>query len=211
MPTPSSSSCSSRPGQCCQVVSGEVPSVEWRRAVPLLPAPTAPTLSPLPVGPDAPGPSVDTFVPGTDIHHCLRTRRTSLPPAPLLPSLILRAKIMARHYINLSLLLKPSLVQPQEYSLSINSGVTNPTFCESPAKPKDEVLSFEQWGSLSADMSVYLLQPANLPCAVKMLKYMEMVRGLVEEGGNWRSYDAALRNLRGRWGGPGTPSAGSFG
>ena len=49
-------------------------------------------------------------------------------------------------------------------------------------------------------MSVYLLQPANLPCAVKMLKYMEVVRGLADAGGDWRSYDAAFRTLRGRCG-----------
>ena len=38
-------------------------------------------------------------------------------------------------------------------------------------------------------MSVYLTQPANLPCATKMLKYIEAVRGLAQEGADWRSYD----------------------
>ena len=35
------------------------------------------------------------------------------------------------------------------------------------------------------------MHPTNLPCAVKMLKYMEVVRGLAEEGENCRPYEAS--------------------
>ena len=45
-------------------------------------------------------------------------------------------------------------------------------------------------------MSVYLLAPANVLLAVKMLKYIEVIRRLDEQGGNWQSYDEVFRSLR---------------
>ena len=45
-------------------------------------------------------------------------------------------------------------------------------------------------------MSVYLLAPANVLLAVKMLKYIEVIRRLAEQGGNWQSYDEVFRSLR---------------
>ena len=45
-------------------------------------------------------------------------------------------------------------------------------------------------------MSVYLLAPANVLLAVKMLKYMEVISRLAEQGGNWQSYDEVFRSSR---------------
>ena len=189
-------------GSAAQSVSADLPTGEGRHAVPLVPAAAGSAF------PDAPWPSVDTFFPGTAIPPLSEDTQTllssctstALPLDAQIPD-VLRAKIMAGDYIDLSLLLKPSLIQPQEFALSIDRGATNPTVCVSPAKPKDAVMSVDQWGrAFQLYMSVYLLQPANLPSAVKMLKYMEVVRGLADAGGDWRSYDAAFRTLRGRCG-----------
>ena len=101
----------------------------------------------------------------------------------------LRSKIWTGDFVDLSLLLKPTHVQHQDYTMSVNSGATQPTFCVSPAKPKTEPLSFERWvQAFQLYMSVYLLAPANALLAVKMLKYMEVIRHLAEQGGNWLSY-----------------------
>ena len=43
-------------------------------------------------------------------------------------------------------------------------------------------------------MLVYLMQPTNLPCATKMLKYVEVNRDLAQEGVDWRSYDQVFRS-----------------
>ena len=45
-------------------------------------------------------------------------------------------------------------------------------------------------------MSVYLLSPMYVHDATKMLKYIEVIRGLAEQGGDWRAYDEAFRSLR---------------
>ena len=45
-------------------------------------------------------------------------------------------------------------------------------------------------------MSVYLLSPMYVHDATKMLKYIEVIRGLAEQGVNWRAYDEAFRSLR---------------
>ncbi|RLJ22837.1 hypothetical protein DJ031_00180 [bacterium endosymbiont of Escarpia laminata] len=209
-PSPVVSAASAAMGSAAQVVSADAPEVEWRRAVPLLPTAAEPgcAVPPQPVAADAPWATVDTFFPGNVsgplseatqnlISSCTST---ALPLDSQIPD-ALRAKIWAGEFIDLTLLLKPTGAQQQEYALAINKVVGNPTLCVSPAKPKDSVLTFGQWGqAFQMYMSVYLLQPANLPSAVKMLKYMEIVRGLAEEGGNWRSYDEAFRTMRHRWG-----------
>ena len=120
----------------------------------------------------------------------------SLPLDAQIPE-SLRSKIWSGDFVDLSLLLKPTQVQHQDYTLSVNSGATQPTFCVSPAKPKAEPLSFERWvQAFQLYMSVYLLAPANALLAVKMLKYMEVIRRLAEQGGNWLSYDEVFRSLR---------------
>ena len=111
-------------------------------------ATTGPALPPLPVSHGAPWPSVDTFVQSTDIAplsddtlNLIAFYTSTVLPLDAQISDVLRAKLMAGEYVDQSL----SLVQPQEDALSINGGVTNSTFCVSPAKPKDVVLSSEQW------------------------------------------------------------------
>ena len=174
-----------------------------RHAVPPVTAPAGHALPPFP---DAPWPSVDTFFPGTatppplseDTQTLLSScTSTALPLDAQIPD-VLRAKIMAGDYIDLSLLLKPSLIQPQEFALSIDRGASQPTVCVSPARPKDAVLSIDQWGrAFQLYMSVYLLQPANLPCAVKLLKYMEVVRGVGRCGGRLAVLRCRLSDLEG--------------
>ena len=47
---------------------------------------------------------------------------------------------------------------------------------------------------------LYISFSCSLPTFhVKMLKYTQIVRGLAEEGGNWRSYSAAFRTVRSWW------------
>ena len=208
-PNPAVAAPSAALGSAVQSVSVDMPHGEGRHAVPPVTAPAGHALPPFP---DAPWPSVDTFFPGTaapppppplseDTQTLLSScTSTALPLDAQIPD-VLRAKIMAGDYIDLSLLLKPSFIQPQEFALSIDRGASQPTVCVSPARPKDAAVSIDQWGrAFQLYMSAYLLQPANLPCAVKMLKYTEVVRELADAGGDWRSYDAAFRTLRGRCG-----------
>ena len=110
----------------------------------------------------------------------------------------IRAKIWAGEFIDLSLLLKPSLTQDSEYALSILGGVASPTIRVAPAKAKhNPIASFETWSqAFQMYMSVYLLSPMYVHDATKMLKYIEVIRGLAEQGGNWRAYDEAFRSLR---------------
>ena len=110
----------------------------------------------------------------------------------------IRAKIWAGEFIDLSLLLKPSLTQDSEYALSILGGVASPTIRVAPAKAKHSpIASFETWSqAFQMYMSVYLLSPMYVHDATKMLKYIEVIRGLAEQGGNWRAYDEAFRSLR---------------
>ena len=112
----------------------------------------------------------------------------------------IRAKIWAGDFIDLSILLKPSLTQDSssEYALSIIGGVASPTIRVAPAKAKhSQIVSFETWSqAFQMYMSVYLLSPMYVHDATKMLKYIEVIRGLAEQGGNWRSYDEAFRSLR---------------
>ena len=50
------------------------------------------------------------------------------------------------------------------------------------------IASYERWlQAFNLYMSVYLLLLANVPLAVKILKYAEIIRGLAEEGGDWRT------------------------
>ena len=172
-PKPAVAAPSTALGSAVQSVSVDMPPGEGRHAVPPVTAPAGHALPPFP---DAPWPSVDTFFPGTavpplseDTQTLLSScNSTALPLDAQIPD-VLRAKIMAGDYIDLSLLLKPSLIQPQEFALSIDRGASQPTVCVSPARPNDAVLSIDQWGrAFQLYMSVYLLQPANLPCAVKI-------------------------------------------
>ena len=111
----------------------------------------------------------------------------------------IRAKIWAGEFIDLSLLLKPSLTHDSEYALSILGGVASPTIRVAPAKAKHSpIASFETWSqAFQMYMSVYLLSPMYVHDATKMLKYIEVIRGLAEQRGNWRAYDEALRVSRG--------------
>ena len=155
---------------------------------------------------EIPWPTMDTYMPGTaeGMGYLPETARNlmmagssySLPLDAQIPE-SLRSKIWSGDFVDLSLLLKPTQVQHQDYTLSVNSGATQPTFCVSPAKPKAEPLSFECWvQAFQLHRSVYLLAPANALLAVKMLKYMEVIRRLAEQGGNWLSYDEVFRSLR---------------
>ena len=155
---------------------------------------------------EIPWPTMDTYMPGTTEgmgslpetaqNLMMAGSSYSLPLDAQIPE-SLRSKIWSGDFVDLSLLLKPTQVQHQDYTLSVNSGATQPTFCVSPAKPKAEPLSFERWvQAFQLYMSVYLLAPANALLAVKMLKYMEVIRRLAEQGGNWLSYDEVFRSLR---------------
>ena len=125
----------------------------------------------------------------------------SLPLHARIPD-ALRAKIRAGEFIDLSLLIKPDHLHQHDYAPSVQGATASPTFCVSPAKANpSETLSFQLWmQAFQMYMSVYLTQPANLPCATKMLKYIEVVRGLAQEGADWRSYDQVFRSLRYRAG-----------
>ena len=113
----------------------------------------------------------------------------------------LRANIWADDYIDLAIMLKPTLLQHQEYSQAMYGGMAHPQGGMSQratvGKAALAITSYERWlQAFNLYMSVYLLLPANVPLAVKMLKYAEIIRGLAEEGGDWRSYDEAFRSLR---------------
>ena len=135
-------------GNAAQSVSADMPTGERRPAGPLVPVAAGPALPPFS---GAPWPSVDTFFPDTAIPSLAEDTQTllssctstALPLDAQIPD-VLRAKIMAGDYIDISLLFKPSLIQLQEFALSITRGATNPTVCVSPAMPKDAVLSFDQ-------------------------------------------------------------------
>ena len=155
---------------------------------------------------EIPWPTIDTYMPGTaeGMRSLPETAQNlmmagssySLPLDAEIPE-SLRSKIWSGDFVDLSLLLKPTQVQHQDYTLSVNSGAIQPTICVSPAKPKTEPLSFERWvQAFQLYMSVYLLAPANALLAVKMLKYMEVIRRLAEQGGNWLSYGEVFRSLR---------------
>ncbi|RLJ22738.1 hypothetical protein DJ031_00305 [bacterium endosymbiont of Escarpia laminata] len=213
-PPPAALSAPAALGSAAQMVAADVaapPVVDWGHPVPLQPvgAEPGPAFQPHPVGPDVPWVNAEAVCPGNGVVGSLSEdtqnlisscTSTSLPLDSQIPD-ALREKIWAGEFIDLSLLLTPTLTQQQDYALSIHRGVSTPTFCVSPTKPKSTALSFEQWGqAFQLYMSVYLLQPTNLHAAVKMLKYIEVIRGLAEDGGNWRAYDEAFRALRYRWG-----------
>lgn len=98
----------------------------------------------------------------------------------------LRAKIWAGEFINLSLRITPNELQQHDYALSVQGATVSPTFYVSPAKSKSsETLSSQQWmQAFKIYMPVYFMQPTNLPCAIKMLKYIQVTRGLAQEGAN---------------------------
>ena len=107
---------------------------------------------------------------------------SSLPLDARIPDR-LRAQIWAGEFVDLSLLLKSTHAQ-QEYSLSVGGDSDAPTFRVSTAKVKGSNLSLEQWmKAFHLYMSVYLMQPANLPSAGKMLKYMQVIQNLYDQGG----------------------------
>ena len=61
------------------------------------------------------------------------------------------------------------------------------------------IVSFENWSqAFQMYMSVYLLSPIYVHDATNMLMYIEVIRGLAEQGGggNWRAYDEAFRSWR---------------
>ena len=120
---------------------------------------------------------------------------SSLPLDARIPDR-LRAQIWAGEFVDLSLLLKSTHAQ-QEYSLSVGGDSDAPTFRVSTAKVRGSNLSLEQWiKAFHLYMSVYLMQPDNLPSARKMLKYMQVIQNLYDQGGDWRAYDEAFRSLR---------------
>ena len=135
---------------------------------------------------DIPWPTVDSCIPGipeegmgslpeTAQSLMMAGSSYSLPLDAQIPD-ALRTKIWAGDFVDLSLLLKPTQVQHQDYTLSVNSGPSHPTFCVSPAKSKTEPLSFDRWvQAFQLYMSVYLLAPANVLLAVKMLKYIIII------------------------------------
>ena len=191
----------------CEMEHGWGPgALEWGQpAVTDQPAP----VQPLPFGFDtaaAPWPNADCInVPGDEVLGSLpRTTQelmasctsASLPLHARIPD-ALKAKIWAGEFIDLSLLIKPDQLQQHDYALSVQGAAASPTFCVSPAKAKpSEALSFQLWmQAFQMYMSVYLMQPTNLPCATKMLKYIEVVRGLAQEGADWWSHDQVFRSL----------------
>ena len=155
-----------------------------------------------------PWPTSDT-VPRTDLFSSLPgpTRAmidsctsASLPLDAQIPD-GLRAKIWADDYIDLAIMLKPTLLQHQEYSQAMYGGMAHPQGGMSQRAPVGKaafaITSYERWlQAFNLYMSVYLLLPANVPLAVKMRKYAEIIRGLAEEGGDWWSYDEAFRSLQ---------------
>ena len=114
----------------------------------------------------------------------------------------LRANIWADDYIDLAIMLKPNPLQHQDYSQAMYWGMAHPQAGLSLRPPVGKatyaIASYERWlQAFNLYMSVYLLLPANVPLAVKILKYAEIIRGLAEEGVcDWQTYDEALRSLR---------------
>ena len=218
-PAPAAGSAPAALGSAAQVTAGQGPGTpEWGHAFPVQlvetnhPAPE----QPLPFGYGAndnvaPWPTADFMhVPGNEVLWSLpratqelmaSCASVSLPLHARIPD-ALTAKIWAGEFIDLSRLIKPDQLQQHDYGLSVQVATGSPTFCVSPAKAKpSETLSFPLWmQAFQMYMSVYLTQPANLPCATKMLKYIEVVRGLAQEGADWRSYDQVFRCMRYRAG-----------
>ena len=84
-------------------------------------------------------------------------------------------------------MLKPTLLQHQEYSQAMYGGMAHPQVGVSPLAPVGKatyaITSYEHWlQAVNLYLSVYLLLPANVPLVVKMLKYAEIIWGLAEEG-----------------------------
>ena len=156
--------------------------------------------TPWPTSDTMPGTELFTSLPGPTRAMIDSCTSASLPLDARIPD-GLRAKIWADDYIDLAIMLKPTLLQHQEYSQAMYGGMAHPQGDMSPRAPVGKasyaITTYERWlQAFNLYMSVYLLLPANVPLAVKMLKYEEIIRGLAEEGGDWRTYDEAFRSLR---------------
>ena len=156
--------------------------------------------TPWPTSDTMPGTELFTSLPGPTRAMIDSCTSASLPLDARIPD-GLRAKIWADDYIDLAIMLKPTLLQHQEYSQAMYGGMAHPQGDMSPRAPVGKasyaITTYERWlQAFNLYMSVYLLLPANVPLAVKMLKYAEIIRGLAEEGGDWRTYDEAFRSLR---------------
>ena len=84
----------------------------------------------------------------------------------------LRAQIWAGEFIDL----------PRIFSLS-GGGPRSSHFARATAKVGGSQLSLEQWmKAFHLYKSVFIMQPANLPSARKMLKYMQVIQNLYGQG-----------------------------
>ena len=167
---------------------------------------------PLPFGYDAndnvaPWPNADFMhVPGNDVLRSVPWTTQELMASSASAPLALHARIpdaFRQRFGLVSLSTCPSsLSQTSSSIMSVQGAAASSTFCVSPAQAKpSETLSFQLWmQAFQMYMSVYLMQPTNLPCATKMLKYIKVVRGLAQELVDWRSYDQVFSSLRYRAG-----------
>ena len=108
----------------------------------------------------------------------------------------IRKKIWADEFVDMSLLL-PQQQERQQFALSIvNNGNENPIISVT-SKAKQSIGNFQRWiKAFEIYMAIYMLQPARLCDAPKMLSYISTMRRLAEHGGNRLQYDESFRSLR---------------
>ena len=75
--------------------------------------------------------------------------------------------------------------------------IGRPQFFSVMPKTKTKIENFQQWQRLwEIYTAIYILHPNLTLEAGSLLKYMQVVRDLADNGGDWLSYDEAFRTMR---------------
>ncbi|KAK2182438.1 hypothetical protein NP493_353g00003 [Ridgeia piscesae] len=196
-PNPAVAAPSAALGSAVQSVSVDMPPGEGRHAVPPVTASAGHALPPFP---DAPWPSVDTFFPGTEDTQTLLSscNSTALPlgrPNSCMSSAPRSWLVITSTFP--SFLSPPSSNPKNSLFPSTEAPVNPPSACPRPGPRMRSCLLINGGGPFNSTCPSTC---CSRPTSHVLLKYMEVVRWLADAGGNWRSYDAAFRTLRGRCG-----------
>lgn len=109
-----------------------------------------------------------------------------------------REKVWSKELFDLSLLNTKHSLGGEEYILQVNkgqSGTDGPCLSATP-RVRSKIETFADWQRLwEVYMSVYILKPDLAPEASSMLKYLQTVRDIADNRGDWKGYDIAFRSV----------------
>ena len=103
-----------------------------------------------------------------------------------------KQKIWANEYVELSQLLKPQ--EWDQYDISMSNINNGPSLCLKP-KRHSKLNSIDQWiSAFNIYMSIYISKYTDQ--SKSMIKYIEMIRSISKNGGDFISFDEDVRYLR---------------